>query len=152
MVEVVRAYWRCSRNVASQVLNSISVATVRGKAWNCNIGGSHERREAGLACIDECRTDLTWDGKKLRDGGLLAEGIRQNGASSIDVVYNGGKIDRRLHCGCFCQLGIAVGRVLDQENDAFLQNDQIDDGEIDFMLLIIMPRRPVFTRRLSVLS
>lgn len=45
-----------------------------------------------------------------------------------------------------------MGGERDRENNAFLQDDSIDDDEFELMLLTLLPVGPVSPRRLSMLS
>lgn len=84
-------------------------------------------------------------------GWLLAKHNLQKGALQIDVVDDGGEKDCEAHCGCCCEVGLAVGGEHDLEDVAFLQENLIDEDELELMLLALPPLCTVFLRRLSVL-
>lgn len=64
---------------------------------------------------------------------LLAKQKPQNGTAAIDVFDEGRQNECSPPCGCCCQIGIAVCWEQNQEENAFLPDNLIDDEELEPM-------------------
>lgn len=99
------------------------------------IGMAHIRGKMAGHCITE------W---------LFAKCNRQNDASSIDIANNWDENDRRAFCNCSRYIDRAIRG--DQNRYVFMPYYLIIDNESQLILLPLLPLRPEFSYRLSVLS